>query len=207
MLEGSGSTQLEFGAGRQRSFEWGPHSMFAIPLNAKHRHFNASGNSRALLASTTDLPIVMNIFHNERFIFDVDFSFEDRVGKDEYFTGGGDRYDLWRGNSNLWETNFVPDLSTLELSDQSSRGAGGTGLAFVLADGTMHAHISELPAGTYKKAHRHTAGAHVMCIEGYGCSRCSGTPRANNSKTSCAWNGARVRSSRRRKTSSISTSS
>ena len=28
---------------RKRSFEWGPSSLFAIPLNAKHRHFNGSG--------------------------------------------------------------------------------------------------------------------------------------------------------------------
>ena len=34
---------------RKRSFEWGPRSLFAIPLNAKHRHFNASGRERALM--------------------------------------------------------------------------------------------------------------------------------------------------------------
>ena len=43
VLEGTGSTQLEFADGTKRSFEWGPRSMFAIPLNAKHRHFNGSG--------------------------------------------------------------------------------------------------------------------------------------------------------------------
>jgi len=45
VLEGSGSTQLEFPDGSRRSFEWGARSLFAIPLNAKHRHFNASGAS------------------------------------------------------------------------------------------------------------------------------------------------------------------
>src|SRR5690348_792087 len=43
VLDGSGSTQLEFADGSKRSFEWGTKSLFAIPLNAKHRHFNASG--------------------------------------------------------------------------------------------------------------------------------------------------------------------
>src|ERR1700736_4293343 len=56
VLEGRGSTQLEFADGRRRSFEWGRHSLFAIPLNAKHRHFNASGSQRALLTTTTSLP-------------------------------------------------------------------------------------------------------------------------------------------------------
>ena len=49
MLEGRGSTQIEFADGPKRSFEWGPRSFFAIPLNAKYRHFNGSGSQRALL--------------------------------------------------------------------------------------------------------------------------------------------------------------
>jgi len=39
---------------------------------------------------------------------------------------------------------------------------------FVLADGTMHAHISEMPVGTYKKGHRHGPSFHVMCVVGHG---------------------------------------
>ena len=29
--------------GRKHSFEWGPKSLFALPLNARYQHFNASG--------------------------------------------------------------------------------------------------------------------------------------------------------------------
>ena len=39
---------------------------------------------------------------------------------------------------------------------------------FVLADGTMHAHTSQMPVGTYKKGHRHGPGFHVMCVTGHG---------------------------------------
>jgi quercetin dioxygenase-like cupin family protein len=167
VLEGSGSTQLELGNGRKRSFEWGERSLFAIPLNARHRHFNASGRERALLVSTTDLPLVMNTFHNAAFVFETDFDFTDRAGKNEYYSGEGDLITVRPGN-HMWETNFVPDLAAIELKSWGDRGAGGTNIMFVLADGTMHAHISEMPVGTYKKGHRHGPGFHVMCVTGHG---------------------------------------
>jgi hypothetical protein len=39
---------------------------------------------------------------------------------------------------------------------------------FVLSDGTIHAHMSEMPVGTYKKAHRHTADFHIFPVTGEG---------------------------------------
>ena len=167
VLEGHGSTQLEFADGSRRSFEWGEKSLFAIPLNAKHRHFNGSGTERALLVSTTNLPMVMNVFHNEAFVFGSEFDFRDRAGKKEYFAGEGDLITVRPGN-HMWETNFVPDLTAIELKTWGDRGAGGTNIMFVLADGTMHAHISEMPVGTYKKGHRHGPSFHVMCVMGQG---------------------------------------
>ena len=121
VLDGRGNTQLEFGDGSKRAFEWGPNSLFAIPLNAKYRHFNASGTQRALLCTTTLLPLMMKVLHNERFIFDNDFAFNDRIGKQEYFSGDGD---LLRGRPgyNIWETNFIPDVATLELFGWADRG-------------------------------------------------------------------------------------
>lgn len=166
-LEGTGSTQIEFPDGTKRSFEWGPRAMFAVPLNAKHRHFNGSGRERALLVTTTDLPLVLNTFHNEKFVFENDFDFMERAGKQGYYSGEGDLITVRPGN-HMWETNFVPDLGSIELRAWGDRGAGGTNIMFVLADGTMHAHISEMPVGTYKKGHRHGPGFHVMCVTGHG---------------------------------------
>ena len=167
VLEGIGSTQIELADGSKRSFEWGPRSLFSIPINTKYRHFNGSGQSRALFVATTDMPLIMNVFRNEKFIFDTSFEFSERLGKQEYFSGGGDLV-LVRPGNNLWETNFVPDLEKIELTKWDERGEGSSIILFVLADGTMHAHISEMPIGTYKKAHRHGAGAHVMFVSGTG---------------------------------------
>jgi quercetin dioxygenase-like cupin family protein len=167
VLEGRGSTQVELADGRTHTFEWAPRSLFAVPVNAKHRHFNGSGKERALLVTTTDMPLAMNLFHNEEFIFDNDFDFLERAGKEKYYTGEGDLITVRPGN-HMWETNFVPDLASIELKAWGDRGAGGTNIMFVLADSTMHAHISEMPVGTYKKGHRHGPGFHVMCVTGHG---------------------------------------
>jgi len=167
VLSGIGSTTIEVADGRKHTFEWGPKSMFAIPLNTKYRHFNGSGAEQARLVSTTNLPAVMNMFHNEKFIFDNDWRFDERVGSAKYFSGEGDFIPVRPGN-HMWETNFVPDLAAIELKTWSERGAGGSNIIFILADGTMHAHISEMPVGTYKKGHRHAADFHVMCVTGTG---------------------------------------
>jgi hypothetical protein len=132
-----------------------------------HRHFNADGRQRALLSTTTNMPLIMNTFHNERFIFDNSFSFMDRAGKDSYFAGEGDFVPVRQGN-HFWETNFVPDVSKIELHAYADRGGGSSNIKFVLADGVLSGHMSEMPAGTYKKAHRHGSGTHVICVTGYG---------------------------------------
>jgi mannose-6-phosphate isomerase-like protein (cupin superfamily) len=167
VLDGRGSATIEAAGGRKHSFEWGPRSLFAIPLNARYRLFNGSGSGSARLVSTTNLPAVLNMFHDERFVFANPWDFEDRVGASRYFSGEGDFIPIRPGN-HLWETNFVPDLAAIELKPWSDRGAGGSNIMFILADGTMHAHISEMPVGTYKKAHRHPADFHVMCVTGTG---------------------------------------
>ena len=167
VLEGTGSTQIEFADGSKRGFEWGPRSLFAVPVNATHRHFNASGQNRALFVTTTNMPLLMNLFHSEKFIFDTRFEFAERVGKKGYYDGEGDLV-MTRPGNHMWETNFVPDLGVIELTKWDERGAGSSIILFVLADGNMHAHISEMPTGTYKKGHRHGSGAHVMIVAGTG---------------------------------------
>ena len=87
VLEGHGSTQIELPDGSKRSFEWGPHSMFSIPVNMTYRHFNADGRKRALISTTTNMPLIMNTFHNERFVFDNEFNFTERTGKEELLLG------------------------------------------------------------------------------------------------------------------------
>src|SRR5579872_865138 len=87
VLQGYGSAEIVDSQGRKHSFEWGPRSLFALPLNASYRLFNGSGSAPARLASTNNLPMMLNAFRNERFIFDNPERFAEREGPSGYFAG------------------------------------------------------------------------------------------------------------------------
>lgn len=166
VLSGHGATTIETSNG-PHTFEWGPKSLFALPLNARYRHFNTSGLESARLASANNFCVMLNLFHSEAFVFDNPFDFPERQGPEQFFKGGGN-FVPGQSGRNLWETNFVPDLTALELKSWAERGAGGSSMMFVLADGVLHSHTSQMPVGTYKKAHRHGADTHVFSVTGHG---------------------------------------
>ncbi|MDH3239423.1 MAG: hypothetical protein OEO83_02015 [Alphaproteobacteria bacterium] len=172
VLAGTGSTTVWSPGGETRTFEWGPKAVFAIPLNCQYQIFNGSGQEAARLSCTNDAPLTLNLYHNEEFVFDNPFVFPERVGESAHFEGDGDHVRVDRGNklsaTNIWETNFVNDLEAFKLYEANSRGKGSLTVSFVLADGTQHAHTSEIPKGRYKKAHRHAAGTHVHAVTGEG---------------------------------------
>ena len=167
VLEGHGSTVVFLPNGTRHSFEWGPKSLFCIPLNARYQIYNGSGSQRALLGCTHNATITMNLYHNEKFVFGNEFAFDDRFGNPKYYEGDGDFIAIKPGRD-LWETNFVPDLSDLKLYHWAARGAGGSHVGFALADGTQHAHVSEIPTARYKKGHRHGDGVHIWAVTGTG---------------------------------------
>lgn len=47
VLKGHGATTIEGASGAKHSFEWGPGSLFGIPMNARHQLFNGSGSEPA----------------------------------------------------------------------------------------------------------------------------------------------------------------
>lgn len=173
VLEGYGSTTVTLPGGESRTFEWEPKALFAVPLNCTYRIFNGSGQQRARVSCTNDAPLTINLYHNLDFVFANPFEFPERAGAAKHFEGEGEHQTYIRGGNiastqNVWETNFVHDLTSFKLYDLEARGKGSRNVAFILADGTMHAHTSEIPAGRYKKAHRHAAGTHVHAVDGEG---------------------------------------
>ena len=172
VLAGHGSTKVWLPNGETRVFEWGPKAMFAIPLNCQYQIFNSAGSRPVRISCTNDAPITINLYHNLDFVFDNPCTFPERAGQSKHFEGEGDLSVYSHGlnpvKRNVWETNFVHDLTRFKLYEFNERGKGSTNVSFILADGTMHAHVSQIPKGRYKKAHRHAAGTHVHAIDGEG---------------------------------------
>lgn len=163
ILTGRGSTVVWDDKGHKVSFEWGPGSIFGIPLNAHHQHFNGSGSEPARYVAVTNLPPIINVFEDPEFLFGTSYDFAGRFnGEPDYFADQGEQKGL------LMETNFVADAVNLPLIAAKERGAGGGHIRFQLAKCSMNSHISQFPVGTYKKCHRHGPGAHVIILSGEG---------------------------------------
>jgi oxalate decarboxylase/phosphoglucose isomerase-like protein (cupin superfamily) len=163
VLDGRGSTSVWNDAGQKVSFEWKAGAIFAIPLNASHQHFNGSGREPARFVSVTNGPVLINAFGDTDFVFNTKYDFKNRfAGESNYFANGGEQKGL------LLDTNFVADAINLPLISAKERGAGGGHIRFSMAKGSMNSHISQFPTGTYKKAHAHGPGAHVIIMSGEG---------------------------------------
>ena len=163
VLDGRGSTTVTNGSGARVSFEWKAGAIFAIPLNTTHQHFNGSGTEPARFVAVTNGPPIINAFGDTDFVFGTAYDFKNRfAGESNYFANGGEQKGL------LLDTNFVADAVNLPLISAKERGAGGGHIRFSMAKGSMNSHISQFPTATYKKAHAHGPGAHVIIMSGEG---------------------------------------
>ena len=111
--------------------------------------------------------MMLNVYHNEAFIFDnpVDFPSAGRARRPLRRRG---RFHPGAPGPPHVGDQLRARPRGFELQAWEERGAGGSNIMFILADGTMHAHISEMPVGTYKKAHRHGPDFHVFAVTGHG---------------------------------------
>ncbi len=163
VLDGRGSTSVWNDAGKRITFEWKAGALFAIPLNCWHQHFNGSGREVARYVAVTNAPPVINLYEDVDFVFNTRHDFANRFnGEPDYFSAKGEQKGL------LLQTNFVADAVNLPLISAKERGAGGGHIRFNMAKGSMNSHISQFPVGTYKKAHAHGPGAHVIILSGEG---------------------------------------
>jgi quercetin dioxygenase-like cupin family protein len=167
VVSGHGATSVWNDENRKVTFEWQEGSLFSPPMNTWRQHFNGSGTEPARLLVVTSAPPLINWFRDLDFITNNTHAFPSRFdGEADSFSGKGESYKVKAVT--VWDTNFVPNVRTIPLHVRSNRGAGGSFLQIELSENAMTAHISEFPVGTYKKAHRHGPGAHVVIIGGQG---------------------------------------
>ena len=165
------------GSRAKQSVRWKAGSVLAPPLNVWRQHVNR-GPSPARFLVMTNAPVVIDLFHNLDFVFNNDYAFRDRYdGEADFFATGPEQIhhkntkpeesEQARG-VDTWDGGFVPDARQLALYESRERGSGNSRIELQLADNTMQAHISEFEVGTYKKAHRHGPGSHVVMLNGRG---------------------------------------
>lgn len=167
VLRGRGATSVWQPGGQSVGFEWQEGSLFALPLNAHYQHFNGNGDEPAILLAVTSAPLMMNLYHSREFIFGCPYVFSDRfVGEPDEFNRDPKLLENVPGT--LYETNFLADVRKVALTEWAAQGTGVRHTYVALAANVMKIHIADFAVGTYKKAHKHGPGAHILILNGTG---------------------------------------
>ena len=166
VLKGRGATTVWLDDGKKQTFEWQERSMFSIPLNAWHQHFNGQGGETVRYIGYTNAPSAFNLYHNYDFVFNNPYQFLDRFhGEEGYFSGKGTALSE---NAGSGIRAFIADIEKLQFHDWTKKGPGATNVELEFCDNIISAHITRSPVGAYKKAHRHGLGADILVLEGKG---------------------------------------
>jgi mannose-6-phosphate isomerase-like protein (cupin superfamily) len=165
VMQGQGATTVWQEGEPKHTVEWQEGSLLAIPLNAWHQEFNASGSEPAKIFFGTNMARVINLYHNLDFVFDNPFVFSDRYSYDmqKFYADEGKHWTL-----RLLQTNFIPDIRKFDLDTYPERGQRTSIMRLSMADASIGLHVMDVGTGTYATAHRHQAGAHVIVIDGEG---------------------------------------
>ena len=163
VLRGSGYTTLQQEGQPEQRMEWRQGDLFAIPLNVQHRHFSSADQSARLLM-VTSFPMVLNIMDSESFITHTDYAFTDR------YDGASD-YVSRREELSEFElaANFIEDVRTTPTVPNPGDSNARYFMHWLMAGNSMLSmHVSEIPAETRLKAHRHSSDAFILMLEGEG---------------------------------------
>ena len=150
VLKGRGATTVWVDDdGPRHTFEWKEGSVFSIPLNAWHEIYNGQGDATARLYAASSAPTAFNLYASPEFVFDCPVTFPDRFNPtdEQYFSGKSTKL-----ADRFMQTNFIADVNAVSLDRWRARGPGAN-MMILMAGGHFICHVSEFPAGTYKKAH------------------------------------------------------
>ncbi len=170
VVEGRGTTETWRNEWNKQIFEWQPGSLFVLPPNVNHRLVNAT-NERVLIVATTNLPPIVNIFRDRGFVLGDDYEFSRYYSEDPEFYKFDDTLYAWEVNQRAQtRTNFYPDIVNCELPLDNQRAPGYRRIqpGWRGLEDVYGGFISQYPPGRYSRAHRHGAGAVLVCLRGAG---------------------------------------
>ena len=149
---------------QETDLRWHEGSLFSPPLNTWRATFQRQRRHPRPAVLGDQRAVGHQPLSHFEFVFDNGFAFTDRFdSRDNYFSGQGRSY-----SGRVWETNFVPDVRSFALKNGRNGAPGAATSCSSFRDNTMASHIFRVSGGTYKKAHRHGPGAHVVIIGGAG---------------------------------------
>jgi quercetin dioxygenase-like cupin family protein/oxalate decarboxylase/phosphoglucose isomerase-like protein (cupin superfamily) len=163
VLAGRGRSTFGDGA-HQNKVEWAEGSLFAVPVNVLHRHFNGDSARPARLLHITSFPFMLQVFGSMGLINDLNYNFNDRYDGDPAYFNKTQRV------RKRWDkTNFVKDIRNSEVVEWSERGEGNASIFWDMAGNSiLEPHMSEFEVGTYKLGHRHPYEAVILTLNGRG---------------------------------------
>lgn len=170
IIRGQGSATVKTPK-RTYSFEWGPRSLFAIPLNCSYQLHNGSGLDEVRFISVNTLPVMMNLLRDNDFVFggaEHDFgridASVDPADAELYLPDA--QHD--RTAVNLYDTNFVPDILAVPRSSFAERGHGNATAYLELSNSSLSCHVAQHPGLQFYNPHRHGPSGFVFTLSGKG---------------------------------------
>ena len=186
-LSGRGYTTFIQGK-KQNKFEWAEGSLFSIPMNLVHRHFNSDSAHPARLLVISTFPYALQSFGSVGLLTNMQYDFNDR------FDGAPDYFKRDERIRKRWEqANFVKDIRTAEVVEWTERGEGNASMYWDMAGNTiLEPHISEFEVGSYKLGHRHPYEAIILTLNGKGFSLAGKNNLKDNESVKMDWKAGSV---------------
>ena len=168
ILAGEGTAEIQQRDRVPQTISWQAGSLFAPPMNTLHRLINHSDKPALFLAITT-APLALDHYHNEQFVFNCDFAFNDRYdGEDDYFAPSNGRYVAMGKRQWTHQTNFIPDLRQCRSETEGEKNNGVKLTQFEISNNSLIGYLAEWPVGRYRKAHCRSGGVALVILRSTG---------------------------------------
>ncbi len=170
VLQGSGETAFENPDGPRQTFQWKDMDFFTVPLNVPYE-ISAGRDGPARFYVVNSAPLMVNLLHNDEFIFNNDFVFTDRYnGEEDYFY----RNRTVSQQPFIADMPYAPNIRNFDSGrtvDDMEGNNWGRRVQLEPAHSSMAIHFGEeggaQPVGMYNPAHRHQA-CYLLQLRGEG---------------------------------------